>query len=161
MSSVARFPVQMNASSGCSNWPRRHAVSDAIGDLDLKLQGKLVRALERERFSVGGTQKVEVNLRIVAATNRDLSRMVAADSFATTFCIAQHHSCGAAAVARAQVDIAPLSEHFLEQSWSSPPRLLDDALEVLNEYRWPGNVRELRNVMNARSCCPATAPCGA
>lgn len=123
---------------------------DAIGDLDFKLQGKLVRALETGSFyRVGGTQKVEVDVRVVAATNKDLTRMVAAGNFRDDLL----HRINTIRVAlpalrERMVDIAPLADHFLEQfGGASPPRLSDDALEVLSDYRWPGNVRELRNVI--------------
>ncbi|MEO7997701.1 MAG: sigma-54 dependent transcriptional regulator [Gemmatimonadaceae bacterium] len=123
---------------------------DAIGDLDLKLQAKLVRALETGSFyRVGGTQKVEVNVRIVAATNKDLTRMVAAGQFRDDLL----HRINTIRVAlpplrERTVDIAALADHFLEQfGGSEPPRLSDEALEVLMRYRWPGNVRELRNVI--------------
>jgi len=123
---------------------------NAIGDLDLMLQGKLVRALETgECYRVGGTQKVEVDVRMVAATSKDLSRMVAAEQFRDDLL----HRINTIRVAlpplrERVIDIAPLAEHFLEQfGGGTPPRLSDDAVEVLNAYRWPGNVRELRNVV--------------
>ncbi|MEP6833867.1 MAG: sigma-54 dependent transcriptional regulator [Gemmatimonas sp.] len=123
---------------------------DAIGDLDLKLQGKLVRALETGSFyRVGGTQKVEVSVRIVAATNKDLTRMVAAGHFRDDLL----HRINTIRIAlpplrERLIDIAPLTDHFLEQfGGGNPPRLSDDALDVLTQYRWPGNVRELRNVI--------------
>lgn len=123
---------------------------DAIGDLDLTLQAKLLRALETGSFyRVGGTQKVEVRVRIVAATTRDLSRMVAAGAFRDDLL----HRINTIRIAlpplrERSVDIAPLAEHFVAQfGGTTPPRLSDDGLGVLERYRWPGNVRELRNVI--------------
>ena len=123
---------------------------DCIGDLDLKLQGQLVHALESRSFlRVGGTQKVEVNVRVVAATNKDLTRMVAAGQFRDDLL----HRINTIRIAlpplrERPIDIAPLADHFLEQfGGSAPPRLSDEALDVLTQYRWPGNVRELRNVI--------------
>ncbi|MEO7362843.1 MAG: sigma-54 dependent transcriptional regulator, partial [Gemmatimonadaceae bacterium] len=123
---------------------------DAIGDLDLKLQAKLVRALESGSFyRVGGTRKVDVSMRVVAATNKDLTRMVAAGQFRDDLL----HRINTIRIAlpplrERSVDIAPLADHFLEQfGGSAPPRLSDEALDVLARYRWPGNVRELRNVI--------------
>ena len=123
---------------------------DAIGDLDLKLQAKLVRALETGSFfRVGGTRKVEVSMRVVAATNKDLTRMVAAGQFRDDLL----HRINTIRIALPPLrertpDIAPLTDHFLEQfGGSTPPRLSDEALDVLMRYRWPGNVRELRNVI--------------
>lgn len=123
---------------------------DAIGDLDLKLQAKLVRALETGSFyRVGGTQKVEVDVRVIAATSKDLTRMVANGSFRDDLL----HTINTIRIAlpplrERTVDIAVLADHFLQQFGSGePPRLSDDAVEVLSLYRWPGNVRELRNVI--------------
>lgn len=123
---------------------------DAVGDLDLKLQAKLVRALENgEFYRVGGTQKVEVDVRVVAATNKDLTRMVAAGLFRDDLL----HRINTIRIAlpplrERATDITPLAEHFLQQfGGAEPARLTEEALEVLTRYRWPGNVRELRNVI--------------
>ncbi len=123
---------------------------DNVGDLELKLQGKLVRALETGSFyRVGGTQKVEVNVRVVASTTRDLSRMAAAGTFRDDLL----HRINTIRVAlpplRERVsDVPPLAEHFLTQfGGGAPPVLTADAVSVLERYRWPGNVRELRNVI--------------
>jgi DNA-binding NtrC family response regulator len=123
---------------------------DNIGDLALKLQGKLLRALETGSFfRVGGTQKVEVNVRVIASTTRDLTRMVQAQSFRDDLL----HRINTIRVALPPlrdrvVDVLPLAEHFLAQfRRGQPPRLTDEAIAALERYRWPGNVRELRNVM--------------
>ncbi|MBL0172714.1 MAG: sigma-54-dependent Fis family transcriptional regulator [Gemmatimonadaceae bacterium] len=123
---------------------------DNVGDLDLKLQGKLVRALETGAFyRVGGTQKVEVQVRIVASTTRDLSRMAAAGGFRDDLL----HRINTIRVALPPLrerltDVPLLAEHFLSQFGSgAPPLITPDALSVLERYRWPGNVRELRNVI--------------
>lgn len=123
---------------------------DGISDLALKLQGKLLRALETGSFfRVGGTQKVEVDVRVIASTTRDLTRMVQAETFRDDLL----HRINTIRIAlpplrdRA-VDVLPLAEHFLAQfSRGAVPRLSDDASRALERYRWPGNVRELRNVM--------------
>lgn len=123
---------------------------DNIGDLDLKLQGKLIRALETGAFyRVGGTQKVEVNVRVIASTTRDLSRMAAAGTFRDDLL----HRINTIRIAlpplRERItDVVPLAEHFLQQfGGPSAPRLTADAMASLERYRWPGNVRELRNVI--------------
>lgn len=123
---------------------------DNIGDLDLKAQGKLVRALENGAFfRVGGTQKVEVAVRIVASTARDLTRMVAAGTFRDDLL----HRINTIRIALPPlreriVDVPALAEHFLSHfGGAHPPRLTDDAMLALERYRWPGNVRELRNVI--------------
>jgi DNA-binding NtrC family response regulator len=123
---------------------------DAIAELDPKLQGKLLRAFESGSFfRVGGTQKVEVNLRIVAATNKNLAAMVADDSFRGDL----FHRINTIRIAlpplrERVVDIPLLAEHFLELfGGAHRPHLADDAIHALTRYTWPGNVRELRNVM--------------
>lgn len=124
---------------------------DNIGELDLKLQAKLLRALETGSFfRVGGTQKVQVNVRVVASTTRDLSRMVQAGTFRDDLL----HRINTIRIAlpplrERVVDVPLLARHFLDvlSAGHEAPRLADDAVLALERYRWPGNVRELRNVM--------------
>ncbi|MEQ1693018.1 MAG: sigma-54 dependent transcriptional regulator, partial [Gemmatimonas sp.] len=123
---------------------------DNVGDLELKLQGKLVRALETGAFyRVGGTQKVEVNVRVIASTTRDLSRMATIGTFRDDLL----HRINTIRVALPPLrerltDVPMLAEHFLRQFGSgAPSQLTVDAVSVLERYRWPGNVRELRNVI--------------
>ncbi|MBL0940172.1 MAG: sigma-54-dependent Fis family transcriptional regulator [Gemmatimonadaceae bacterium] len=123
---------------------------DNVGDLDLKLQGKLLRALETGSFfRVGGTQQVAVNVRVVASTTRDLSRMVQAQTFRDDLL----HRINTIRIAlpplRDRVtDVPLLARHFLADVAPSASLVLsDDAVAALERYRWPGNVRELRNVM--------------
>jgi DNA-binding NtrC family response regulator len=123
---------------------------DEIGGLEPKVQGKLLRALEQGSFfRVGGTQKVEVNARIVTATNKDLSAAVADGRFRSDlFYRVNTISIVLPPLRERAVDIPLLAEAFLAQfGGAHPPRLADDAMHALQEYRWPGNVRELRNVM--------------
>ena len=123
---------------------------DEIGELDPKLQGKLLRALELGTFfRVGGTQKVEVSVRIVAATNRDMVRAVNDGSFRSDLYY-RINTIGIMLppLRERVVDIPLLADHFLHQyGGASPPRLTEEAMEALQRYRWPGNVRELRNVI--------------
>jgi DNA-binding NtrC family response regulator len=123
---------------------------DNVADLDLKLQAKLLRALETGSFyRVGGTQKVDVDVRIIAATTRDLGRMVTAGDFRDDFL----HRINTIRIQLPplrdrSVDVPLLAEHFLAIfGGSAPPRLSAEAIAVLERYRWPGNVRELRNVI--------------
>ena len=126
---------------------------DNVGALDLKLQAKLVRALESGSFCrVGGTQKVQVNVRVVASSTRDLSRMVQAGTFREDFLYRINTIRIALPALRERVvDIPLLATHFLEQFGEQfgqgVLQLGADATAVLERYRWPGNVRELRNVM--------------
>jgi DNA-binding NtrC family response regulator len=123
---------------------------DEIGELDPKLQGKLLRALELGTFfRVGGTQKVEVSVRIVAATNRDMVRAVNEGAFRSDL----YYRINTIGITLPPlrdrvVDIPLLADHFLRQyGGASPPRLTEEAMDALQRYRWPGNVRELRNVI--------------
>ncbi len=123
---------------------------DEIGELDPKLQGKLLRALELGTFfRVGGTQKVEVSVRIVAATNRDMVRAVSEGGFRSDLYY-RINTIGITLppLRERVVDIPLLADHFLHQyGGATPPRLTDEAMEALQRYRWPGNIRELRNVI--------------
>ena len=123
---------------------------DEIGELDPKLQGKLLRALEQSSFfRVGGTQKVEVDVRIVAATNKDLAAMVAENHFRSDLYYRINTISIALPPLRERVvDIPLLADHFLKRyGGTNPPALADDAVAALQAYAWPGNVRELRNVI--------------
>ncbi|WP_439643707.1 sigma-54-dependent transcriptional regulator [Gemmatimonas sp.] len=123
---------------------------DNVGDLDLKVQGKLLRALESGTFyRVGGAQKVEVDVRVVASSTRDLSRMVQAGTFRDDLL----HRINTIRIAlpplrERAVDVPLLAQHFLGTFANTRAlRLTDEAIGALERYRWPGNVRELRNVM--------------
>jgi two-component system, NtrC family, response regulator AtoC len=123
---------------------------DEIGGLEPKVQGKLLRALEQGSFfRVGGTQKVEFNARIVTATNKDLSAAVADGRFRSDlFYRVNTISIVLPPLRERAVDIPLLASGFLTHfGGAHPPRLSDEAMRALQEYRWPGNVRELRNVM--------------
>jgi len=123
---------------------------DEIAGLEDRLQGVLLRALEQRTFMrVGGRQKVELNARIVAATNRDLPRLVADGSFrADLFYRINTIAIALPPLRERPADIPLLAEHFLARfGGATPPTLTDDALRVMQRYRWPGNVRELRNVI--------------
>jgi DNA-binding NtrC family response regulator len=123
---------------------------DEIGELDPKLQGKLLRALELGTFfRVGGTQRVEVSVRIVAATNKDLHKAVSENTFRSDlFYRINTISVHLPPLRERVVDIPLLADHFLKlYGGAAPPQLSDEAATALREYHWPGNIRELRNVM--------------
>ncbi|KPK78695.1 MAG: hypothetical protein AMS25_14460 [Gemmatimonas sp. SM23_52] len=123
---------------------------DEIAELAPRLQSKLLRALEMgEFFRVGGTQKVSTNIRLLAATNREIESEVAEGNFRDDLYYR---------INTLHIHIPPLREHpedipilaryFLkQQAIVNPPELTDEALEALLAYTWPGNVRELKNVM--------------
>jgi DNA-binding NtrC family response regulator len=123
---------------------------DEIGELDPRLQGKLLRALELGTFfRVGGTQKVQTDLRIIAATNQDLQAKVQEGTFrGDLYYRINTISITLPPLRERAVDIPLLTEHFLQvYGGSTPPRLTEDALDALQAYSWPGNIRELRNVI--------------
>jgi DNA-binding NtrC family response regulator len=123
---------------------------DEIGELSPKLQGKLLRALDQLSFyRVGGTQKVEVDVRVLAATNRDLAACVADGTFRDDlFYRINTIAIELPALRDRAVDIPILAREFLRQFGKGASlTLAADAVDLLARYPWPGNVRELRNVM--------------
>ena len=133
---------------------------DEVSELEQRIQGKLLRALEQGSFlRVGGTQKVQVDVRLIASTNRDLGRLVASGGFRNDLL----HRINAITIALPPLrerpeDISLLAEKFLAQlGGQTPPALTQEALSALRAYSWPGNVRELRNVIE-RAVLLATGP---
>jgi DNA-binding NtrC family response regulator len=123
---------------------------DEVSELEPRTQGKLLRALEQGSFfRVGGTQKVQVDVRLVASTNRDLARLLADGQFRNDLL----HRINAITIALPPLrerpeDISLLAEKFLAQfGGQTAPTLTQEALSALRSYAWPGNVRELRNVI--------------
>jgi DNA-binding NtrC family response regulator len=123
---------------------------DEISELSPKLQGKLLRALDQRSFyRVGGTQKVEVDVRVLASTNRDLADRVSNGLFRDDlFYRINTIAIELPPLRDRVVDIPLIARQMLRQfGRSNPPTLSQEALELLTKYPWPGNVRELRNVM--------------
>jgi DNA-binding NtrC family response regulator len=126
---------------------------DEIGELELSMQPRLLRALERgEVKRLGETRHRTVNIRVVAATNRDLERMVNQGTFRADlyYRLAVAHLRVPPLRERPQ-DIALLVERLLPQlaaaAGSSPDPLAPETLQEMMRYPWPGNVRELRNFL--------------
>lgn len=126
---------------------------DEIGDLAAELQAKLLNFLESRRFRrVGGTEEIEVRLRLITATNRDLQKAVQAGRFRDDLyyriCVATHTL---PALRETRGDIPLLANHFREllnrEFKKEVTAIAADALAILAEWEWPGNVRELRNVL--------------
>jgi transcriptional regulator with PAS, ATPase and Fis domain len=121
---------------------------DEIGELDAKMQVKLLRVLDGvPYYRLGGTRKVAVDARIVAATNKNLEAAVEAGTFrGDLFHRLNQVSIQVPPLRERLEDIAPLAYYFLHEV---DPRLelSEDALNALEDYGWPGNVRELRNVI--------------
>jgi transcriptional regulator with GAF, ATPase, and Fis domain len=124
---------------------------DEIGDLPLSAQGMLLRVLqESEVRRVGESLARKVKARVVAATHRDLSAMVAAGSFRNDlFFRLKVASVVLPPLAQRMEDVPRLAEHFLTRTRPGLRRaeLSSAALAALCRYRWPGNVRELENVL--------------
>ncbi|MDY7231029.1 sigma-54-dependent Fis family transcriptional regulator [Hyalangium rubrum] len=129
---------------------------DEIGELPLPVQGKLLRVLQDREFErVGGTHTVKVNVRIVAATNRDLARMVAEGKFREDL----YYRIKVVEIVlpplreRGGDDIERLARHFVAAAAKrhrlEQPKLSAAALGRLKSYRWPGNVRELENCVES------------
>jgi two-component system nitrogen regulation response regulator NtrX len=124
---------------------------DEIGDMSLKTQAKILRILEEQRFErVGGSRPIQVDVRIVAATNKNLEAEIAKGTFREDL----YHRINVIPLhvpplRERQEDIPLLSQHFLQevaQENQAPLKTLTPrALEVLAAQPWPGNVRELKN----------------
>jgi transcriptional regulator with PAS, ATPase and Fis domain len=121
---------------------------DEVGELEPRMQVKLLRVLDGvPYYRLGGTRKVTVDVRIVAATNQDLERMVETGQFRSDLYHRLGQICLRVPPLRERLeDIVPLAEHFLKQS-NLNRHFSSDALLALQRHRWPGNVRELRNVV--------------
>jgi DNA-binding NtrC family response regulator len=125
---------------------------DEIGDIGPALQAKLLRVIETGRFRrVGATADLRADARIVAATNRDLQRMVQQGQFrADLYYRLSAFVIEVPALRERREDIGLLVQHFVQRS---APRagagsvFSEPALQLLRRYDWPGNVRELRNVV--------------
>jgi DNA-binding NtrC family response regulator len=123
---------------------------DEIGEMNLTLQSKLLRVLENQSFyRVGGTKKVEVDVRVVAATNRDLEKDVAEGKFRGDLLYRiNNFTLKLPPLRERPEDIPPIVDHFLARiSGGKGLSLSIDAMDTLVNYQWPGNVRELRNVI--------------
>ena len=126
---------------------------DEVGDLHLELQAKLLRTLETGSVTpLGGTQERPVDVRIVAATNRDLTAMIAQDRFREDlyFRLAGF-TVPLPPLRERREDIPLLVDHFLQQfsdeMGCEPPGMTLEALSVLESHEFRGNVRELKNLM--------------
>ena len=126
---------------------------DEIGEIDPSLQVKILRVLEERKFErVGGTETLHVDVRLVAATNRDLKKMVEEgkfreDLFYRLFVV----NLTLPPLREREGDIVLLAQHYLKalaaEHGKKASGITPDAMDLLSAYPWPGNVRELRNVI--------------
>jgi DNA-binding NtrC family response regulator len=123
---------------------------DEITELPMQLQAKLLRAIEtRSFYRVGAVRKVEVNVRIVAATNRNPDDVVAAGTFrADLLYRINGFQISLTPLRERPADIEALTRHLLKQlAGATPPEMTPEVIEALRLYHWPGNVRQLRNCL--------------
>ena len=126
---------------------------DEIGDMSLSAQTKVLRALqENEITRVGSDKTIKVNVRVIAATNKDLQREIEKGNFREDL----YHRLNVIPIHVPDLkdrkeDIPLLVNHFIqlictEQGWKNKG-INDDAIQALQQHHWPGNIRELRNVI--------------
>jgi two-component system, NtrC family, nitrogen regulation response regulator NtrX len=126
---------------------------DEVGDMSLKTQAKVLRALEEQRFEpVGAHESITVDVRIVAATNKNLEEEISRGNFREDLFYRLNVIPFYVPPLRDRVeDIVVLAEYFLKEFTTAygrrPKELTPEACRLLQEYSWPGNVRELKNLM--------------
>lgn len=124
---------------------------DEIGDMALDLQVKLLRVLQEQTFErVGGTRTSHVNVRVVAATHRDLLRMIDTKEFrADLFYRLSVFPIALPPLRERRGDIPALARHFITKYAEKMNKLIDeipaDTLDAMSAYDWPGNIRQLQN----------------
>jgi len=124
---------------------------DEIGSLALESQGKLLRVLQEKEFErLGGTRTIKVNIRLVAATNRDLAQTVEDGNFREDlFYRLNVYPIYLPALREREADLLLLADYFLEKYAAEYEkdikRISTPAIDALTQYHWPGNVRELEN----------------
>ena len=126
---------------------------DEVADMPLETQGKILRVLVDQTFTrVGGTQRVQVDARVICSTTRDLRAEILAGKFREDL----YHRLNVVPVrvpslSERRDDIPPLVAHFMKrlsaQSGLAMREIGDDAMAVLQAHNWPGNVRQLRNIV--------------
>ncbi len=126
---------------------------DEVGDMSLKTQSKVLRTLDEQRFTpVGSDDEVSVDVRVVAATNKDLEEEIGKGNFREDlFYRLNVVPFFVPPLRDRKEDIPMLVRHFLKEFSAEytrkPKEITDDAIDSLMRYAWPGNVRELRNVI--------------
>jgi Nif-specific regulatory protein len=127
---------------------------DEVGELSLKVQAKLLRLLQERQFErVGGNRSIDLNIRVIAATNRDLRAMVVEGTFREDlFYRLDIFPIMIPPLRERDSDIVSLAEHFLlhyaKEAEKSITKISVSAMNLLLAYSWPGNVRELENVIH-------------
>jgi len=122
---------------------------DEIGETSPALQAKLLRVLEERQFvRVGGVDNVEVDVRVVAATNRKLKDEIKNGNFREDLYFRLNvFPIVVPSLSERVSDIGKLSEYFLTKKGYAIKGLSDEVVEILESYNWPGNIRELKNIL--------------
>jgi two-component system, NtrC family, nitrogen regulation response regulator NtrX len=126
---------------------------DEVGDMSLKTQAKVLRSLEEQRFEpVGAETSIQVDVRVVAATNKNLEEEIERGNFREDLFYRLNVIPFYVPPLRERIEDVPLlADHFLKEFTMAygrrPKELTQEAFQVLKDHRWPGNVRELRNLM--------------
>ncbi len=122
---------------------------DEIGDISPATQVKLLRVLQERKFErLGGTRSIDVDVRVVAATNRDLQQLIADGEFREDLFYRLNVVPIYLPPLRSRAaDIPVLIAHFLDKSGAGTKRISGDAMEAMVNYQWPGNIRELENTI--------------
>ena len=126
---------------------------DEIGDMSLKAQSKTLRILQEQKFErVGGSRTIKVDVRVIAATNKNLEAEIQKGTFRDDLYFRLNVIPLRVPPLRERVeDIPELVEEFIREFCLTanvePKRFSDDALDLLKTYKWPGNVRELKNLV--------------
>jgi len=127
---------------------------DEVADMPLETQGRIVRVLQEQTFErVGGKRRVEVDVRVIASTNRDLTRQIGDGRFREDLYYRLNVvPLRIPPLRERREDIPGLVEHLMDRAAEAaglpPRRFSTDALTALQAYDWPGNVRQLRNVID-------------
>jgi len=132
---------------------------DEVGDISLGVQVKLLRVLQERRFErLGGTRSIGVDVRVVAATNRDLQQLIADGTFREDlFYRLNVVPITLPPLRQRKGDIPRLVAHFLDKYKAAGRTITNDAMQALTGYSWPGNIRELENTIE-RIVILASAP---
>ena len=130
---------------------------DEIGDMSFNVQAKVLRALEQGEFErVGGTQTIQVDVRVLAATNRDLPKLVETGKFREDLYFRLNVVPLVVTPLRERPEDIPLLvgsflEHVAAENGVRGKTVSEEAMQILCAYAWPGNIRELRNVIERLS----------
>ena len=125
---------------------------DEIGELPLNMQVKLLRVLQEQEIErIGGTKPVRIDVRVIAATNRNLEKMMEEKKFREDlYYRLMVFPIHIPALRERKKDIEPLAEYFLKElnnRYKGNKHLAENCMMILENYQWPGNVRELKNIV--------------